>query len=89
MPRTLAYEPEAAPPSQRQRTEPPPSTTVSTTAHLPAAEDNAAIAVDALAAGTRVRPQPFPHDEVVLRHALLEGHRFAARPIAADELILS
>ncbi|MGN6697822.1 MAG: UxaA family hydrolase, partial [Thermomicrobiales bacterium] len=53
---------------------------------LPVPGDNAAIAVRRLDAGTRIA-----HDgqEFALDYTVLEGHRFAIRPIATDEALLS
>lgn len=55
-------------------------------ARLPAPQDNAAIATRRLGRGARIR-----HDagELVLDHDVLEGHRFAVRPIAPGESLLS
>ncbi|MCB8985171.1 MAG: UxaA family hydrolase [Ardenticatenaceae bacterium] len=50
-------------------------------ARLPLAGDNAAIAIRRLEAGTAVS---LPHGPTItLRHTVLEGHRFAVRPIVA------
>jgi len=53
---------------------------------LPAPEDNVAIAVQRLEAGTTLTcgDQSF-----VVRHTVLEGHRFAYKPIAEGEPLLS
>lgn len=55
-------------------------------ARLPAAGDNVAIATRRLEAGTTIVTES---DEFVLSHTLMEGHRFAVRPIAAHEALLS
>ena len=71
----------------------PPNAGISTAACLPAPADNAAIAVDALSAGQRVKAIGGGTDEefapVTLLNDLLEGHRFAVRTIPAGELLLS
>ncbi len=53
---------------------------------LPAAGDNVAIAVRRLEAGTVLA---FPEGPRTLAHTVLEGHRFAVRPIAVGEPVLS
>ena len=53
---------------------------------LPAPDDNVAIAVRRLEAGTALA---FPDATRVLAHTVLEGHRFAVRPIATGEALLS
>lgn len=55
-------------------------------ARLPAPNDNTAIATRRLARGTTIRHNA---DEFVLDHDILEGHRFAVRPINPDESLLS
>ena len=55
-------------------------------ARLPMPGDNTAIAIRRLEAGERVTIDGRP---VPLSHTILEGHRFAIRPIAAGELLLS
>src|SRR5581483_5308375 len=55
-------------------------------ARLPAPGDNVAIATGRLEAGTEIK---FPVGTVVLVHTVLEGHRFAVRPIAAGQPLLS
>ncbi len=53
---------------------------------LPAPDDNVAIAIRRLEAGTAIQLT----DAIrVLAHTVLEGHRFAIRPIAAGEPLLS
>ena len=92
MPRTLAYEPPPPdlPSPRRQRTAAPPPSILRTAAHLPSALDNAAIAVDALSPEARVTLPPHEPSTVVdIRSHLLEGHRFAAKHVAANELLLS
>lgn len=53
---------------------------------LPAAGDNCAIAIRTLAAGTAVT---WGQTTFTLAHTVLEGHRFAVQPIAADAPLLS
>lgn len=53
---------------------------------LPDPRDNAAIAVRTLKAGTRVM---CGEDEIVIRHTVLEGHRFAVRAIRRGDPLLS
>jgi altronate dehydratase len=53
---------------------------------LPAPGDNAAIATRRLEAGTRVALE---ETEVRIRHTVLEGHRFAVRPVAVGEELFS
>lgn len=55
-------------------------------ARLPAPGDNCAIATRTLAAGTAVH---HAGAHFTLSHAVLEGHRFAVRPVAADQPLLS
>ena len=55
-------------------------------ARLPKPEDNVAIAIRRLEAGTAVA---LDSAKCVLAHTVLEGHRFAVRPIAAGEPLLS
>ncbi len=55
-------------------------------ARLPAAGDNVAIATRRLEAGTALA---HGEAEIVLGHTVLEGHRFALEPIAADQHLLS
>src|SRR5258707_917112 len=53
---------------------------------LPAPGDNVAIAIRQLEAGTMVEIAGTPHR---LPQTVLEGHRFAVRPIAPGEPLLS
>ena len=53
---------------------------------LPVPGDNAAIAVRRLDAGTRIA---YEGQEFALDYTILEGHRFAIRPIAPGEALLS
>lgn len=53
---------------------------------LPAAEDNVAIAIRRLEAGTTILIGGAPR---TLAHTVLEGHRFAVRPIARGQELLS
>ncbi|MFC0627110.1 UxaA family hydrolase [Kribbella deserti] len=53
---------------------------------LPEPGDNVAIASRRLEAGTVI---DFGDQQVTLPHTVLEGHRFVARPVAADEPLLS
>lgn len=55
-------------------------------ARRPAPEDNVAIAVRRLEAGTVL---PFPEGAPTLTHTVLEGHRFAVEPIRPGEPLLS
>ena len=55
-------------------------------ARLPMPGDNTAIATRRLEAGERVTVDGHPHP---LSHTVLEGHRFAVRPIRAGERLLS
>ena len=55
-------------------------------ARLPMAGDNTAIAIRRLEAGELVR---IDGQAVPLSHTVLEGHRFAVRPIESGELLLS
>ena len=55
-------------------------------ARLPEEGDNAAIATERLAAGTRIEGRGL---EFTLPRTVLEGHRFACRPIGAGEALLS
>lgn len=55
-------------------------------ARLPEAGDNAAIALRRLEAGESI---PLPSGSVVLRHTILEGHRFAVHPISLGQPLLS
>ncbi len=57
-----------------------------TVSRLPAPGDNCAIATRRLDAGTFLQ---FPDGLRPLAHTVLEGHRFAVRPIAAGEFLLS
>lgn len=57
-----------------------------TIGRLPAPHDNVAIATRRLEAGTTIA---LPGANCVLAHTVLEGHRFAVRPIAAAEALLS
>ncbi|MEJ1971264.1 MAG: UxaA family hydrolase [Lacunisphaera sp.] len=65
---------------------PVPAQPFESVARLPAAGDNVAIAVRRLEAGTRVRHAAV---EYALPHTVLEGHRFAVRPIAPGEALRS
>ncbi len=60
--------------------------TLESVARLPMAGDNTAIAIRRLEAGELVRLDGRP---VALSHTVLEGHRFAVRPIESGELLLS
>lgn len=53
---------------------------------LPAPDDNVAIAIRRLDVGTIVQ---LPVGAPTLAHTVLEGHRFAVRPIARGEILLS
>ena len=89
--RAIAYEVDEPSP-RRQRFDEVASTqaVLRNAACLPSPGDNAAIAVDALEVGARVCVPIDGREEIItLRSSLLEGHRFASRPIAANELILS
>src|SRR3954465_8353898 len=55
-------------------------------ARLPAPGDNVAIATRRLEAGTEIA---LPGATCVLAHTVLEGHRFAVKPIASGEALLS
>ncbi|MBI5771777.1 MAG: altronate dehydratase, partial [Verrucomicrobia bacterium] len=55
-------------------------------ARLPAPADNVAIAIQRLEAGTVI---DLPTGPRALPHTVLEGHRFAVRPIVAGEALLS
>jgi altronate dehydratase len=55
-------------------------------ARLPAPDDNAAIATRTLEAGTRVA---FGRSVFCIAHTILEGHRFAIRPVREGEDLLS
>jgi len=55
-------------------------------ARLPTPDDNVAIAIRRLEAGTAIS---LNSATCVLAHTVLEGHRFAVRPIAAGEPLLS
>jgi len=55
-------------------------------ARLPLPGDNVAIATCRLEAGTKIR---LPDGECTLDCTIMEGHRFAAQPIAAGEALLS
>jgi len=55
-------------------------------ARLPAPGDNVAIAIRRLEVGTVIALPDGPRE---LAHTVLEGHRFASRPIAAGEFLLS
>jgi altronate dehydratase len=63
-----------------------PRTDFSQVGRLPSAGDNVAIAVRRLEAGLRVEGLG---EAFTLERAVLEGHRFAVRPIAAGEVLLS
>ncbi|MFN2136213.1 MAG: hypothetical protein ACK2UK_09680, partial [Candidatus Promineifilaceae bacterium] len=54
---------------------------------LPAPEDNCAITIKRLDAGTAVAGPDGAH--YTLSHTILEGHRFAVRPIPAGTPLLS
>jgi hypothetical protein len=60
--------------------------TFAAAARLPAPGDNTAIAIRRIDAGTRVEINGTP---VQLPHTVLEGHRFAVRPLAVGETLLS
>lgn len=53
---------------------------------LPAPDDNVAIAIKRLEAGTRIVKAG---EILTLSHTVLEGHRFAVKPVAAGESLLS
>ncbi|MBA2713430.1 MAG: hypothetical protein H0U55_07755, partial [Rubrobacteraceae bacterium] len=53
---------------------------------LPAPDDNVAMATRRLDPGTRVS---YEGSEFEIHHTVLEGHRFAARPVAEGEDLLS
>ena len=53
---------------------------------LPDAQDNSAIAVKAIAAGTKIQHQG---QDLVIAHAIPLAHRFAVRPIPKGEFIYS
>ncbi|RIK53447.1 MAG: hypothetical protein DCC57_08250, partial [Chloroflexi bacterium] len=55
-------------------------------ARLPLPGDNVAIVTQRVEAGTLIYDQA---QRYTLSHTLLEGHRFAVRPIAAGEALLS
>ena len=55
-------------------------------AHLPAPADNTAIALRRLEPGDAILLEG---SEIKLPITILEGHRFAARKIAKDELLFS
>lgn len=55
-------------------------------ARLPAPDDNVAIAIGRIEAGSVVA---FAHRELTLSHTVLEGHRFAVREIAIGQELLS
>ena len=57
-----------------------------TISRLPAPGDNVAIAIRRLEAGTVLA---LPGGPRALPHTVLEGHRFAMKPIAAGEPLLS
>ena len=89
MPRSIAYEEESQPPARRQRVVPPAaaaSAPLIGAAKLPSPGDNCAIAVNSLSVGSAVL---LDGTTIVMQHDLLDGHRFAVRPIAAGELLLS
>ena len=54
---------------------------------LPAAEDNCAIAIRTLSAGTAIAGPD--NTQFTLSHTILEGHRFAVRAIPAGAPLLS
>ncbi len=62
------------------------STPLHSVARLPAPTDNCAVAMQILPAGTNIS-----HNSTTftLSHTILEGHRFAAEPIAAGQPLLS
>jgi altronate dehydratase len=63
-----------------------PPLTLRTTGRLPAPGDNVAIAIRQLEAGARIELDGATR---VLQQTILEGHRFAVRPIAPGEPLLS
>ncbi|MEO6244405.1 MAG: altronate hydrolase, partial [Opitutaceae bacterium] len=65
---------------------PPEPFAFETVSRLPAPGDNVAIAIRRLEAGTVV---DLPGGPRALPHTVLEGHRFAVKPIAAGEALLS
>lgn len=64
----------------------PASLSFDQAARLPSLDDNVAIAIRRLEAGTVIA---LPAGDRTLAHTVLEGHRFAVRPIAAGEPLLS
>ena len=88
--RAIAYESDEPAP-RRQRTATAESASLQpvmrNAACLPSMGDNAAIAVDVLEPGARVLVPIDGREEIItLRSSLLEGHRFAARPVARAHL---
>lgn len=64
----------------------PPPLELAAVGRLPAPGDNVAIAIRRIEAGTVIHLDGEPRP---LRHAILEGHRFAVRPIARGDALLS
>ena len=64
----------------------PPEYTLHAIARLPLPGDNVAITTQRLEAGTWIQDQD---QRYALSHTLLEGHRFAVRPIQPGEALLS
>ncbi len=64
----------------------PPPLPLSAVGRLPAPDDNVAIAIRRLEAGTVIELAGAPR---ALVHTVLEGHRFAVRPVAVGEPLLS
>ena len=64
----------------------PEPLTLESVSRLPAPDDNCAIATRRLEAGTALQ---FSTGSRVLAHTVLEGHRFAIRPLAPGEFLLS
>ena len=65
---------------------PPVSLSFAQAARLPSPHDNVAIAIRRLEAGTVIA---LPMGDRTLTHTVLEGHRFAVRPITEGEALLS
>lgn len=87
---TLSYEAEAAAIELARAAVPKrgPTLEFDSAASLPAANDNVAIAIHAMEAGTLLR-RGADLPELQLAHSVLEGHRVAILPIRAGELITS
>ncbi|HTO04976.1 MAG TPA: UxaA family hydrolase, partial [Opitutus sp.] len=63
-----------------------PNPTLTATGRLPSPDDNVAIAIRQLEPGTVIELNGRP---TRLAHTILEGHRFAVRPVASGEPLLS